>query len=302
MFLVVPFNLCNEGLPVFIFTMLRWERNGIYIPVSTCLFFRVHKITIISANLIPRRIYRTNNPINRHGATMQLTCLTPFLYFLPAIHASAVLPNTNTTQAHLSGTHSTPRRSPSAADPSWDMSNPDGRCQYHTNVRQECQEGKLNTYIFISRFSDQYDSFRGWSGAPTVGVPPVLYLPGVTITGPRLMKSLKARFESTWYGDHMWYSYNGPSWSDDDKKRCTKGDWTAGPLRCDQPASLTWRVSGFFFFSLVLACHVIVLFLANDEVRLMTPIALSSAFSRGRKSSVCAFAGISILLQAYYCH
>lgn len=177
---------------------------------------------------------------------MQLTNLLPFISILSITTASAVLPpniipNTNTTGPNRP-IH--PRSYNAVADLG-DPNNPSySRCQYHTNVRQECQEGKLNTYVSISRFYDEHDSFQGWSGAPTVGVAPSLYLPGVTIVGPKLKKSNKARFETTWYGDHMWYSYNGPSWSDNDKKSCNKGAWTAGPLMCDKPGTLSWRVSG----------------------------------------------------------
>ncbi|KAH9866298.1 hypothetical protein J1614_008864 [Plenodomus biglobosus] len=115
-------------------------------------------------------------------------------------------------------------------------------CTYHTNVRQQCEAGgQLATYVYLTPPVDDKGTFTYFDGRPTFGVAGVRYQPGVTQKGPQLWENYEGRFESTWYGDHMWYSYHGPSWSDDDPNFCKKGDWTAGPLECDKPGTLGWR-------------------------------------------------------------
>lgn len=89
----------------------------------------------------------------------------------------------------------------------------------------------------------------------------------------------------------MWYSYNGPSWSDNDKKSCNKGAWTAGPLMCDKPGTLSWRVSGYFSFLFFVETNFRVCF-ANYEARLMIRIALSSASTEAQNICTGLFARI----------
>ncbi|KAH9866903.1 hypothetical protein IAQ61_007492, partial [Plenodomus lingam] len=174
---------------------------------------------------------------------MQPIYLLPLLPLLPTILATPILPPPAHSLSPSSNTTLLPRRPPLPENltPMSTYYDQNIGCTFHTTIRQECHAGNLETYATLTRPIDKAGVFAYFDGRPTFNTPNVPYVPGLRQVGPRLWKKHDARFESTWFGDHMWYSYHGPSWSDKDPQFCERGEWTAGPLRCDEEGSLGWR-------------------------------------------------------------
>ncbi|KAI8943296.1 hypothetical protein NX059_001316 [Plenodomus lindquistii] len=176
---------------------------------------------------------------------MHTAFLLPLVSLLPSILASPILPSSNpsnttnflTPRARPLGQRPNPERN-LFGDAKWESAS----CYFHTQVTQRCEGGQLNTYVYMQPPDNAMQTFKYFDFRPTFGVPNIRYIPGKTQKGPKIWERLsKSYFESTWYGDHMWYSYHGISWPDNDNKQCLKGDWTAGPLTCGKKGTLDWR-------------------------------------------------------------